>query len=116
MFSTGCFPCLADFIVAPVVSVSPQPSQCSKGDSRVRTRLPGICRAPQRSSYRKNSAERKVSVSPCQANGREKMRRPVQSLLSMMHHIEVLSTRTRAKPFSLQAYFEIWPVLIVASD
>src|SRR5229473_2397583 len=52
----------------------------------------------------KNSAERSSSVSPCQARSRGKMRRPVRSLLFMTHYTWVLSTRTRAGPFSLHAY------------
>src|SRR5438105_15370838 len=108
MFSTGCFPCLADFIVAPVVSVSPQASQCSKGDSRVRVRVCRESAVPHsgllivRIVLKGRSAFHSVKQKTV-----KKMRRPVQSLLSilsLMHHIEVLSTRTRAKSFSLQAY------------
>src|SRR6266566_9155497 len=110
MFSTGCFPCLADFIVAPVVSVSPQPSHCSKGDSRVRVRVCRESAVPTSGLLIVRIVLKgRSAFHPVKQKAVKKCGDLYGHLPSVMHHIEVLSTRTRAGPFSLHGYFEIWP-------
>jgi len=69
----------------------------------------------------KNSAEGKDSVSHSQTkgSGNNAAIGEVVTIVVTIYdalHYPGLSSRTRAGPSSLHAYFEIWPVLIVASD